>query len=1063
MADNPNNTGRDDNTPDDISDDFSVTDSDDFSVTDSDDNTPDDISDEILAEIRLEGEKLGGIDLEPYVRSVLQKIREAEPFIHKLVSLEDLFAETLKASARDFASLDEGEREKIASSIERASASTGNPVSLRRDSENLYRQVQQIHNDISKKLPDARNVVRRRRDDIQNDLATAPQIEQFIAPIQEYQREQELERSVQDMSVPDMMNSLTETQQNRALRLPPDEGLDFLIQRVLDNKRTRYHREQLRRDEIISNAQISEEVMRGKDDETFRQIDLPNIMNRGHATPEEARDYLEGRQSKDEFLDQFGPDISAGYFRAKITPDVIDDANGPGGPLDPGQGFGGDNTPGPIDVRVVNEDTDPVPVIGVGGAGGGGPGGGPAAPQRRNIREDDLQDVFNRQEIGNILAGITDLATPGGQSMSDFASGTARTVARLAPNIGRAAVPHLPPQLLARLGVAPAASAGAGAAGAAGVAGAGGGLGAAGAGAAGAAAGAAGAGAAGAGLGGAALAGGAIAAPIVLGAGAFGVWNNLAQRQQAIERQFGTEQSINPNPWAEDNMFESGLLQAQAQARLSHFFLSGEQIESLTSAMAEMGMTAEETAEALGPVSDAVARYRGLSETNAVRASQEGINFSRVGAANAEVLGAVLESVSGGGFGGEYIQQTAQEAGEKLNVFGNEGGQYLAAGLMRAYQGEEGQDPLDRAVQEAGIVNQDIDVAAAIRNNPDVANTITSLTGNTDILNMRVGSPEFQNEAAASINRIVEKYWTQGPLELDEEGVPIIEGQNDPQFLAANYIAQMISSTPGMPQADANDVLLRVAELQENGGVEGMMQESMYGYEEQERQDQRIKDEAAGSIQERAHDEFEKQGGDPEDVPAQGPWNALRDTLYGITSIESLKPDTFEKGGPGSIGLFSSTDETWQAAKGGFVGAISSQGGVETADIMTSHEGMTLAEVAQDPELLRQVEEGTITLAAGNQMLTAQEVSEGLREGSMHWEQGAFGWGGEIAMGAEGTDNSGGGPVQIEFTDEARQFFQSADPKNRYNNAGNVTDAQDSEDAGRGNRHPADIGKPYGP
>ncbi len=1005
--------------------------------------------DELIQRMRFEGKQIG-VDLEIVVEEAEQKIREAEPYIQQLLAHKELLAETIRATSQDFSTLDEKSRNRIAASLEKASAATGKQISLARDAENLERQAQQMLSRAEKDTPRFRNIVTKRRDEIGNILAPAPQAVDFIRERQEIRRHQDIEETVKGMNLEQLRKSLPKRDIEGIDKTIPENDREAVTrERVIDHRKREDWRQKQRADELLANSQVSDEFMRDRDEDDFKKIDLPKIIEGGHATQAEAADYLQGKQTRDEFLDQFGPDISAGYIRNRIAP-TVDDADQGGG------GMGGDTIGptgalgpdpddiDPINVRVVNEDTDPIPIIelgeGIGGGpGGGGPGGGPGGGQNNN----DISSAFGRQEIGNILAGLENIGTPGGPPLAGSILGGIGGIGRAGMQFFDQGRNRITEALARRQGIDPTDAAGMKAL----------------------------RGTVTRGLG---VAGGLGATAVTAGH----AYLNVAGHQRGLERSFGEDQTINMNPFAEgsgDMMLGSELLQSQVAQRIQHPLMGGEEIQQLTDELARLGATADEAAEALGPAADALDRYRVLTPEMAARSARRGQQFSPIGGAEAEVLGGVLEDLSGQGFAAETLRETATTAAETFEAMGVAGGEYAALGRTNFLSGSDNPQ-LDMLLEN--VTNQGTQGAQRLAEDPiSQGQMLAAVTGNAQYADLNMSDRPDQVLLQTAPEDIISQFNPAGlaPNERTGESIDITDTNNWERVQADPTYALLQSAGYNYsPQ----EFLASVLRIQEAGGIEGVRAEVTQTMEDEENRRTAIQEDATGVTQERQIQASEEarmsvpgflgtristMGG--EEGGVGGFFNNVRRAAADASGIDALGPqNTLDRGTLGSNdastrSVYNNEDLDPQLR------APSSIAGIDLGEVMveTADGDIAYSEAVKNEDIARQLAEGQQIVKLGEDRVSVEELTTGARAGEIEASnQSILGrwWNGDDNGIKRVSDDGNGRGVEVFFTGEAERFFTTKDPTSPETMTGQSNDANAGWNVGTGHKEANRSGNP---
>lgn len=996
---------------------------------------------DIMNDMRFERGQ-NGEPMEVIVEDIEQKMRDMQSYIDKLGVLEQLQSQLLQAKQKDWDNVDPKKRkdevEKVATSIERLSASTGKQLNLSRDVTQLNRQVQQLQENTEKELPGARTEVRTRRTEVGTIVNQEPQARDLVLRRQKARRENEIEENVKGMSSEELASHTTERQKKMLKNEVPQAAKAKTEQKfVTDKLKYQDNVERFKNEDLLRTTQIADADMRRRSEEDFRNLDLPKIMERGHATPEEAKDYLGGRQTKDEFLDQFGPDISAGYIRNKTTAPPVPPPNPPT-PPNPTLGVDPDDTD-PINVRVTNKDTDAIPMVEVGEGlrdhgSGGGPdgGGGPGIGDRSG--SDDISSAFGRQEISNILAGLENVGTPGGPALAGSMLGMAGGVGRVGMQYANQGKEKVINSMIARRGLDAANPAHAEEIAA--LRGT---------------------------IGTAALGVGAVGTAAMAGGHAY---LNTAQHQRGLERTFGEDQTINMNPLAEGSgemMTGSSLLGSQVAQRIQHPLMGGEELQELTDAMAKMGATAEEAAEALGPAADALDKYRILSPEMAARSARRGQQFSPIGGAESEVLGGVMENLSGQGFSADTLRETATTAQDVYDSVGAAGGEYAALGRTNFLSG--GDNPqVDNLLQN--VATQGSQGVQRVAEDPwQQSMQLTAATGNQAYMDANLGDREGQILLETAPEDIISQFDVTTLPDKDENGLPDIQSQANMRIVEAS--APMALLRQNQYQYSASEFIAEAIRIQDVGGIEGVRDAARQTAEDEEGRRTAIQEDTTGVTQEKQIEASDNASlgsqlmggiastGGGEAGGIGGAFNNFRRAAAFATGFSSLGPqNTLDRGTLGSSSL--ATQEVYNNEElDPQLRAPSSIAGMDLADVRVQTEDgdVSYNEAVQDEDLSRQLAEGQQIIMKGDERLSVNELTTQARSGEIEASDqtkiGKWLWGDDQGF-KKADDEGNGGKTEVFFTGEAERFFTTKDPSNPETMTGQSNAANAGRKSGTG-------------
>jgi hypothetical protein len=556
------------------------------------------------------------------------------------------------------------------------------------------------------------------------------------------------------------------------------------------------------------------------------------------------------------------------------------------------------------------------------------------------------------------------------------------------------------------------------------------------------------------------------------GAGVVG-WNTLMGLQEqtrGYERSFGEDQGLT-----------SPLLGAQVDARLTNWLLASEEIDAVTESLANFGATAEQASEALGPAADALSQYRVLDAETAARAAYRGQQFSAIGASEAGVLGQVMESLAGGGFSAEAINQAAQTSAETYEPLGVPMSEYSGLGVVNMLQA--GGPQTDMLLQQSGTAQRSIEIGGSIIADPMIMGTTANMySSGTDYTSLDPATPRGRAQANFALYDAV---WNvsgdlRQNLNRDDQGNIIVTDADN--IMSANLVGQMLAPMNGGQPMGGAELLGILATMESQGGREEAFQ-SMLGPEQMaERLEQERQREIGGSLQEETRGNRMAQGtaqwGEMMDspmgivmgspilgaAPLQGLFGGLASLATGQSAIERGEASGF-----GSA-------EMWRQSKGGFMGTLAGvegQGlfdaGIDPDKVQVVGPGggrWTLAEVSRDKKLRQRFEAGElraeVDVGGETQMMTAEDLATAAYNNELKFDTGFMGFGKGKGLTMGETSNGSGGTVQVEFTGTAEEFFRTVDPKNPNSMGGANVMASHGEEAGRGNRELYDVGYHYG-
>ena len=986
-----------------------------------------------------------GKDVVGAYENLVNKVDEIQPQIKLVEDIKNRYIKLMEANSKDFGSMDTEALEQIAVEIENETRNDANPINLSREASKLSQEIKDLYEQEQDALEQIRSFVTSNREQIRDILKENPGLDQVIRKHQDYAVGKSVQEKVQQMDPQKILDQLQSSGQlksddlSKIMNLSPDQRENQLRQMMENQELARVREEQKKEQEAAKKAADAEALRRGMHDKDL-QKEIKGYVKQGRITPNEADPYLKGEQSKEEFLNKFGPDIQAGHVNAQVVSDIggvggvggEGGITGPGGPIPPPEG-------GHIDVRVINAETDPVPVKGIGGSGGGGGEGDGKGKPRPTDDEDKAEAFLRQQEIQNILSGVTDLATPGGGALAPSIIGG---LGQLGTN----------PALRGRVAQAAEGLPGAGAVGnVAGRLGLGGAYGAIG-------------GVAGLATGGLAAAG--------LGGKA---WYETAQYQRQNERQFGTEQGTGLG-----DIFGSPMVNAQAGARLQNWMLAGEEIDQLTEAMSNLGSTAEQTAEALGPAAEALNRYRVLDPEVAATAAREGQMYnSPIGANEASVLGRNMQEVAGRGFSRDHLNEAAKAGNQAYQQLGLPGGASAAMAVANAYSSST--DPRnDMTLQQAGVTQQALQAGVQAQQDPLNQGQLLSMASGIDLTQVDPTSATGRVDMAMALPTAIANNVDVGSYQTDEEGNILKEGQN---LMQAGMDAAYISELTGQP-VDAPTLLAQLDTMREANtkrgteGAAGLREEAQVSLTREEAIRTRKEEAATGVTQGEQYAkggagidpstiQYDPETGEEVDDSGEefGAWTQLARGagVLGaeVTGLDWLSPSTsamMESGERGGLqGALTGTNQLYDEGQGTVLGALGSAG-VNPEDV-TTETGDTLEEALQDPTRKEAILADQESLMVGDKAVTATELAQGLHDESISFDRGFLG----INSGLQFAGEEEGSAAQIDLTPRAAEYFEIVRPGNAtdpYGQTGKVTNAQDSDSANRGDKPLHDIGRP---
>ncbi len=475
--------------------------------------------------------------------------------------------------------------------------------------------------------------------------------------------------------------------------------------------------------------------------------------------------------------------------------------------------------------------------------------------------------------------------------------------------------------------------------------------------------------------------------------------------------------------------------------------LPGENIEALADAMAKLGSTAEETAEALGPAADALDKYRGLTPEIAARTARRGQQFSSIGASEVEVLGEATQRISGQGIGIDAIRGAATTGAEVYEGMGMAGGEYAGMGRLAALGAGGGQSDLllEPLAQNTGAA------AAAFQEDP-FANPALAVayTGDQSYMDLDMDSPEGKNQMEFLSHQIISQRIRAENLVKDPEtGRPDPGNQDNWRYVRGTGVMEMLERfEPGITE---QQVIEMVANMEDQGGFEATRDLGLQELEEEQKDRTSIEEDATGETQARAR----KEGGALSDglgsTPLGGVMRGFRHVAANVTGIDSIRPqDTQDRGLAGNI------FGQWEQEEGGVIGAMTSISGMNFGAVETEGGG-TLDDVLKDPDRRKAIESGKEKIKVGDELLTAEEVTTQARAGEIEFDTGllggAFGGSKLQRTGGEG----GGDQVTVKFTGKANEFFE-VDTTNPNTNTGQTDRAQANDRVTRDGAAPSSSG-----
>jgi len=796
-------------------------------------------------------------------------------------------------------------------------------------------------------------------------------IEQFVS--------NEIETAVRDLpdqeAIEELRQSLTKEQfsdLNRQIANDPVNARSFMNQNLTQSRFQNFQKQQQHQ---IHNVQRAGRYYEELENMPYEQYyEQAKRLGQSSGMPEGFMDqYLGENTDRREFLDRFGPHLTGQYVSSRMGGSSrVDGGEG----AHPPNRLDVDETATGDPIHVIIDDvlagiSNRLPVD-AGGTGGGGTGTGEGTGPTEPGQPSEPKEDKKKTPEENIDRGFMFQSAMGGlNTIADVATPGGPNMASLAGGIIGGAAQA--GGFMGRLGWGPLAAAGAG----------------------------------------------SLAVNTAI---------STQEHVRGLESTFGTDQSLGMQG-TRDVMGE------EIQARLTHWFLTSEEINALTDSVAGLGLSAEETSGVLDQAADALDQYRMLSADTIGAVAAQGSMFSSLGGAEAQVIGATFQDLAGQGMSSEYLSGLAQQ-GTEMNVYGNERGAEVMAGLAASLQtGTQAQAAAFENMDAAGNM---ANLVTTARNDPYTLQRLSMMTG-TDLSDVDLASPEGATTVGMAPVAIIDRYIPDGVIQVDESGMPV-QDANAQRYAAR---AQMVLEQAGV-QMDLPEILLHkvqaegtkggVAELQKRA-IEGGM-----GRADEERT--KMEEQIMGDKQ---RQERAENMGAKGIIPDREDWGWAARQMGGAF-LPGLIGDTMKSGRPGS----NQARDEWRQVEGGPLGALLTVPGIDPDDVKVGQGSATTLHAAiQDPEMRKKLQRGDLRIQTDQGRMTAQRLSEMARAGDAEFERGGIISRGKFDV--KGTEDTRSTRVEVGFTDEARRFFKTTDPKDPYTSAGQTTYAQNSDNASRGN------------
>lgn len=470
---------------------------------------------------------------------------------------------------------------------------------------------------------------------------------------------------------------------------------------------------------------------------------------------------------------------------------------------------------------------------------------------------------------------------------------------------------------------------------------------------------------------------------------------------------------------------EPNIQSEQASARLENLNVAPEQIQTLTDTLLQLGMTSEQAAESIGPLTDTIAQTNidpTVAATLARTAQIEtGTENESLGIENARFIADQIQQIARSGQLNQQEVQSmvtanSQEAGPIIG-YQNAQDQGLA---MSQTIGEMNPDTV-QAMRDAGVPEQMMQNINNMRG--DLGATYVS--GLQDYSPM---SEEFGEQGMMQQARDVQEITSTVPTQSDGEGgqEPTAEGYMMLENLANSGAYPTLQ---GIPPAQ-----LWQMSQEENFTPQGVQKEIQNTKQDRTKREKRQSARAGGDIG--GANKYRIRGEEPgrfaKFLPGDSTLVGRRGGLIGEGGEQNELIDASQrtaKTGIGNVGQIMRTDK-----------------GIDASQIKLEG-GRTFADLEGNPQLMRRVQRGEVKIQRGDQKMTAQQFSERLmKQGGYSTKEGG------LALGSQPSEAQKGGTqnVQVEFTGMAEDFFKVKDPDNPRGMPNQVGRAYGQQAADRG-------------
>lgn len=527
---------------------------------------------------------------------------------------------------------------------------------------------------------------------------------------------------------------------------------------------------------------------------------------------------------------------------------------------------------------------------------------------------------------------------------------------------------------------------------------------------------------------------------------------SFVEQQRKFESITGEDMGIGPGAFGSSLGPTQTIPGQMTEARLRNPFLSTQEITELTEAITSMGASSEEATELIVPAAEAVDEFR--------------VSAELVGGLSA--LGQAGYSPMGGAFGphmASRIQGISQETGmtqpsiEKsvqagINTGGSTFGFTNAATMGASYASMlgEGTSASDMFYEQLGTAeNLQAGAASAVGNYGQMS---MLGVGPSEDLN----DPKVQARLQQGQINIIKNIGGNFLPDRDENGQALTTGNN---IRGATQFMQM---HPELGLQDPNEVIKL---FNQSSSTPDMGTEA--ATEEQDAQATAVEDQAAAATGEDMYDASAPEGtfgmlsnvwnrgvrgfgaSLASDVPFVGDW--LEDTI---------SPDTTDWNLPGSTSARGLWSETGAGSGEGALHKLSTLEDIIPDDIQLESGGTLADAVGPDAEGMEEaLNAGDEKIMVGDTAMTVSDFLQGQEQNQfrINAETGLpepVGDAGDETAAGEGT-----GTTKVEFTGEAKRFFQVADTKKDGTLSGSVQNAQDDYATNTGQK--ASHGRPvYG-